>query len=131
MITPPFTDPKTRESFERDGYFVFRGLAEKEVPGLVEIYEEMLRDLDPSDPYFHCPMTGTNYLGDRNLRNRVMDRVSALIAPRLVPLIDRYRFLGAGFRVKQTGSESALPLHQDPSMVDEDRDWSINLIIPI
>src|SRR5437868_2094739 len=91
----------------------------------------MLRELATSDPYFQCPMTGTNYVGDRGLRDRVIARVSEIVAPRMAPLLDGYRFLGAGFRVKQTGDESHLPLHQDPSMIDEDRHWSLNFIIPI
>ena len=41
-----------------------------------------------------------------------------------------YRFVGASLRVKQTGPESYLCLHQDPSMVDEDRHWSMNIIVP-
>jgi hypothetical protein len=131
MVIPPFKDPKTRECFGRDGYFVFEGLARNDVPALVAVYQDMLRELPGSDPYFHCPMTGTNYVGNRGLRDRITARVSEIVAPRLAPLVDAHRVLGAGFRVKQTGNESHLPLHQDPSMVDEDRDWSMNFIIPI
>lgn len=131
MIIPPFKDPQTRESFARDGYFVFEGLAERDVAEIAEVYRDMLGELPESDPYFHCPMTGTNYVGDRGLRDRTIARVSAIVGPRLAPLLDGHRFLGAGFRVKQTGDESHLPLHQDPSMVDEDHHWSANVIIPI
>jgi hypothetical protein len=131
MVVPAFKDPSTREAFARSGYTVVPGMFAQNVPQLTAIYRSMLGALDASDPYFEPPMTGTTTIGSVALRRRICDDVSTIIAPRLGELLDDYRFLGAGFRVKQAGPHSALPQHQDPTMVDEERYWSMNVIVPI
>lgn len=131
MLVPPFKDPDARAAFERLGYVVVPALLAEKVPELVSVYEEMLRGMPPSDPYFQIPMTGTNCIGDPDLRRRICGEVQRIVAPRLETVLDGYRFVGAGFRVKLVGPDSRLPQHQDPTMVDEDRFWSINIIAPI
>ncbi len=130
-MTPRFKDPRTTAALERDGYVVVPGLAADAVPELTAIYEDMLGSIEPSDPYFGCPMTGTNFLADRDLRIRISDRIGEVVWPRVAAALDDHRFVGAGFRVKQTGPQSLLCLHQDPTMVDEERDWSMNFIVPL
>lgn len=131
MAVPMFKDPSIREKFERTGYAVFRGLFEKQVPECLAVYRQMLSELEPSDPYFQPPMTGTTVIGSIDLRRRICDDVSKIIAPHLDTVLDEYRFLGAGFRVKQVGPDSQLPQHQDPTMVDEERYWSMSIIVPL
>src|SRR6185312_6480887 len=130
-MIPRFKDPERTAALERDGYVVVPGLVADEVPALAAIYEEMLGSIEPSDPYFGLPMTGTNFLGDRELRNRISARVSDVVGPAVRATLGAHRYMGAGFRVKQTGPESVLCLHQDPTMVDEDREWSMNFIVPL
>jgi len=131
MIVPTFKDRDTRESFERSGYAVFPGFARSLVPDLLAIYREMLAELPESDPYFKVPMTGTNCIGDMELRARILASVGRLVEPEMRSILEDYRLVGAGFRVKQAGPESTLPLHQDPTQVEEDRYWLMNFIIPI
>jgi hypothetical protein len=131
MILPPFRDRDAMQSFERDGFVVFRRLAEAEVPRLLAVYEAMLAEVPPSDLYFSNPMTGTTYLGSRDLRRKVTTRINAIIEPYVLSTFERCRFVGAGLRVKLPGPDSTLCLHQDPSVVDEDVDWSCNIIVPL
>jgi ectoine hydroxylase-related dioxygenase (phytanoyl-CoA dioxygenase family) len=130
-MTPSFKDPSTRDTFERDGYVVFPGFVGKLVPQLLAVYRDMLAQMPASDPYFQVPMTGTNCIGSLTLRRRILAEVSRMIAPELAAILDDYRLVGAGFRVKQVGPESYLPQHQDPTMVDEEVSWSMNIIVPI
>jgi hypothetical protein len=117
---------------EQDGFVVVPGLLNQEVPDLLRVYRRMLEAIAPADPYYACGMTGTNYLGDRALRYGINHDLDRLVAPALPRLLDDgYRFVGASLRVKQTGPESYLCLHQDPSMVDEARHWSMNIIVPL
>lgn len=116
---------------ERNGYVVFPGLAKQLVPRLLSVYRDMLGAIPTSDPYFDLPMTGTNWIGSPALRGRVLAEVGQIIAPELGSILDDYRLIGAGFRVKQVGAESGLPLHQDPTQVDEDRYWVMNIIVPL
>jgi hypothetical protein len=131
MVIPPFHDPSVRDAFGRRGYVVVPGLAADRVAELRSVYEEMLRRMPASDPYFEPPMTGTNCIGDPELRRQICEKVHRIVEPHLGSVLDDFRFVGAGFRVKQVGPESHLPQHQDPTMVDENRHWSINIIIPL
>jgi hypothetical protein len=130
-MTPRFRDPERTAALERDGYVVVPGLAADAVSELAAIYQHMLDSIEPSDPYFGCPMTGTNFLGDRALRMRISTRVGEVVGPRVATVLDKHRFVGASFRVKQTGPQSLLCLHQDPTMVDEEREWSMNFFVPL
>jgi hypothetical protein len=76
-------------------------------------------------------MTGTMFLGSRDLRRRIVARISEIIAPHLVSVFERFRFVGAGLRVKLPGSDSALCLHQDPSVVNEEVHWSLNVSVAL
>lgn len=128
---PTFKDRGIRESFDRDGYAIFRGLATHLVPDLLAVYQGMLSELPESDPYFKVPMTGTNCIGSLPLRARILASVGQIIEPAVSSVIDNFRLIGAGFRVKQVGPDSELPLHQDPTQVDEERAWLMNIIVPI
>jgi len=131
MGIPSFKDPAVRATMERDGYVLFPGLAKQLVPRLLAVYRDMLGAMPASDPYFHLPMTGTNWIGNAALRARVLAEVAEIIAPELGSILDDYRVIGAGFRVKHVGPESGLPLHQDPTQADEDRYWIMNIIVPL
>ncbi|MBX3026413.1 phytanoyl-CoA dioxygenase family protein [bacterium] len=131
MQVPQFRDSAARETFERTGYVVVPRLLADDIPQLQAVYEEMLSGMPATDPYFQIAMTGTNCVGSPELRRHVCAEVARIVAPRLDAVLDDYRFVGAGFRVKQVGADSRLPQHQDPTMVDEDRFWSINIIAPI
>jgi ectoine hydroxylase-related dioxygenase (phytanoyl-CoA dioxygenase family) len=131
MVIPAFKDRATRDAFERDGYVVLPGFVEKLVPDLLSVYREMLTGMPASDPYFKIPMTGTNTIGSLTLRKHIIAEVGRIVAPELDSILEGHRLVGAGFRVKQVGPDSSLPQHQDPTMVDEDRDWSMNIIAPI
>ena len=131
MILPPFKDREAMRSYERDGFVVFRRLAEPEVPRLLAVYESMLAEVPPSDLYFSNPMTGTTYLGSLDLRRRITARIGKIIEPYVLSTFERCRFMGAGLRVKLPGPESTLCLHQDPSMVNEEIHWSLNVIVPL
>lgn len=128
---PTFRDGSTRAAMARAGYVVFPELAAPQLPALRSVYADMLAAMPVTDPYFRYPMTGTNCIGDLALRQQVLAAVAAIIAPQLDALLEDFRVVGAGFRVKQVGAESALPLHQDPTQVDEDRHWLMNVIVPI
>lgn len=131
MSIPKFKDPAARAAMERNGYVVFPGFAAALVPRLRDVYREMLGAMSASDPYFALPMTGTNWIGDLDLRARILAEVGGIIAPELERILDDHRLIGAGFRVKYSGNASFLPLHQDPTQGDEDRHYVMNIILPL
>jgi ectoine hydroxylase-related dioxygenase (phytanoyl-CoA dioxygenase family) len=131
MGIPSFKDPAARAAMDRNGYVVIPGFAEQLVPRLLSVYRDMLGAIPVADPYFQLPMTGTNWIGTLALRARVLAEVGQIIAPALASILENHRLIGAGFRVKQVGEESHLPLHQDPTQVDEERYWIMNIIVPL
>jgi ectoine hydroxylase-related dioxygenase (phytanoyl-CoA dioxygenase family) len=131
MSIPTFKDRATTEAMGRAGYVVVPGFAEKFLPRLFAVYEDMLAALPASDPYFESPMTGTNWIGSPALRMRILAEVGQIVGPELGSILEDHRLVGAGFRVKQAGPESHLPLHQDPTTCDEDRHWAMQFIVPL
>ncbi len=131
MSIPTFTESARTSAMEQAGFVVVPGFAGKLLPRLRSAYQEMLSALPASDPYFESPMTGTNWIASSVLRLRILTEVGQIIAPELGSILEDHRLVGAGFRVKQVGPESALPLHQDPTTVDEDRHWTMQFIIPL
>lgn len=131
IIAPSFKDQQTRKTFAERGFVVYPGLAAHLVERLASVYADMVAQMPPSDPFFHLPMTGTNCISDLALRQRVLDAVGDIVGPALASILEDYRLIGAGFRVKQAGPDSNLPLHQDPTQVDESRYWLANFIIPL
>jgi hypothetical protein len=131
VILPPFKDRDAMRSYERDGFVVFPGLAEAEVPQLVAVYEAMLAEVPPSDLYFSNPMTGTMFLSSRDLRKKINARIGEIIGPHVLSVFERCRFIGAGLRVKLPGPGSTLSLHQDPSVVNEEVHWSLNVSVAL
>ncbi len=119
------------QSYERDGFVVFPRLAEAEVGQLVAAYEAMLAEISPTDLYFGNPMTGSMFLGSRDLRKRTNARIGELVGPLVLSVFEKCRFIGAGLRVKLPGPGSKLSLHQDPSVVNEELHWSLNISVAL
>src|SRR5262245_14140090 len=103
MSLPKFKDAAASAAMDRDGFFLVAGLAANGAPRLDPVYRDMLGAMSGSDPYFPLRMTGTNWIGDLDLRARVLAELSRIMAPPLAAVVDDTRLVGAGFRVKYSG----------------------------
>ncbi len=86
--------------------------------------------------HFHptLPSSGfisSTYSPDLRYKQAVSDCITEIVRPHLDSLFVNHRILGAAFLYKMPGPQSALPLHQDWTVVDEDRFMATNVWMPL
>lgn len=126
----------------RDGYVVLEGLAVDEVPWVRSLVTSDLGDRtgEPQpddDAAWHRQVVpgetwriGINELSVEQRASREVD--VAALWERLIPAVfTDHRLLFTSFLNKHPGEDGALPLHQDPSVVDERRHRSYTLWIAL
>jgi hypothetical protein len=116
MTRHALADPAHEAAFRRDGYVVLDLLTDGDVQTLWEVYRSCGSSHDDG-------FTPTVLLDDLELRARIHREVSAVVEPRILPVLDDYRMAVGSFAVKQAGNEySQVGLHQDLTFVDESKD---------
>lgn len=117
-------DPVHHEQFERDGYIMVPFLPRDEVEEARRIYQR----LQPS------PRPGTDFsIIDARAAYRVAadGALRKLLQPHLANLFDQPKITFCCFIAKVSGADSAFPLHQDQTAVDESRYSSVNVWCPL
>lgn len=128
---PIFRDEAQQQGFDRDGYVVLPLLDPAAVAELRQVFVSTHADLPLHLLCNRSSFFSTIYVTDRAFKARVRDLVLAVVRDRLARCLGGHRLLGASFTVKPPGPSSALGLHQDPTLVDEDRYVSLNVWIPL
>ena len=108
-----FRDPQQREHFERQGYIVVDLLDEEDVVSLRQLWH------DHDDPILTMPFNVTIMSPDLAYRDRVHKVVSGIVQPRQERLLHGSRFCYGSLVTKQPSHSGIVPLHQDPSFIDE------------
>ncbi len=108
-----FRDRAQRECFERQGYIVVDLLDEGEVVYLRQLWH------DHDDPILSMPFNVTIMSGDVDYRERVHRQVSEVVGARLESLLYGSRVCYGSLVTKQPSHAGIVPLHQDPSFIDE------------
>ncbi|GMU01391.1 hypothetical protein KH5H1_55110 [Corallococcus caeni] len=120
-----FSDPAHEALFQREGAVVVPLLDASEVQSLHEAYHAHLPSVGMG---FHATM----FSRDVALRTRVDIAVRELLAPKVLPLLSRYRAVVGNFVMKEHGRrDSEVPVHQDWSFVEEPRLRSLNVWCPL
>jgi len=78
-----------------------------------------------------CGFVSSTYSPDLRYKQAVSDCITDIVQPYLDSMFQNHRILGAAFLYKMPGPQSALPLHQAWTVVDEDRFIAINAWIPL
>lgn len=116
MTRHAFVDPHHETRFRTDGYVVLDLLTADDLDALRRVYQTCGTSHDDG-------FTPTVLLDDLELRARIHAEVTAIVAPRLQPVLDDYRMAVGSFAVKEAGNEyGAVGLHQDLTFVDESVD---------
>ena len=120
-----FADPEFDQKLRQDGYFVTPLLSSEEVRQLLALDNALLPDL-PSD--FH----GTASLPDREHRAQVRHAVAPILHPRVLPLLVGYRNANTDVLSKgPSTTQGTLGMHQDYSLVNQDRWTGVHVWIPL
>lgn len=121
-----FRDPAAGARFERDGYVVVDFLNPAEVDALAAAYDSLGGDLDR--PAF----ASTIMSHDAGYRLAVSAVIADTFARALAETFCDVRFFWGNFNVKfPNGPMGAVPLHQDPSFLDEREACPLGLWVPL
>lgn len=127
--TPLLRDAEAQAELDRVGYVVVEGLAADDVDALRHAYEATHPDRLPAawpvsgEPWTEDMAPGADFTNDLEAPFERRDAVERALAPfwaRYLPAVFLdHRPLVSTFLMKWPGEVGHLPLHQDPSFVDE------------
>ena len=124
MLKPIFKDPELQSNFEQDGFVKISLLQPADIAALRALYAEFHPETISG---FHS----STYSEDYQFKLEISKKTSSIINARLKEHLQDYRTIGASFLAKSTGSHSEMPMHQDWTIVDEDRFVAINVWTPL
>lgn len=117
-------DDALEVKLKRDGFVVVDLASEDEVRTLTTVVAEIYRGERSG---FHSTLQSA----DAPYRRDVFDRVTPVLADRVAEVLDDHEPFAASLTIKWPGEASALPCHQDWTMVDESRFRSVAVWVPL
>jgi hypothetical protein len=124
MSISVFNDKKLQEKFDKDGYIVVPFLPLEEVARLKNLYEEVSPRIPAS---FHS----TSFSNDDALKRKISDEVEKIYSSKVATLFHDIKKLGSSFLTKPTGITGTMPVHQDWTVVDEEKFYSVTAWVPL
>jgi ectoine hydroxylase-related dioxygenase (phytanoyl-CoA dioxygenase family) len=119
-----FSDTIAQHKFQQNGYVVIDFLDAIEIEALKQIYME-----HPSNKVADFQVS--NYEKD-TAKNKIIDsKIKNIIQNKIALHFKDYKLLSAFFYVKFTGTASSFYVHKDWNCVDESKETSIHIWIPL
>ncbi|MEX0810946.1 MAG: phytanoyl-CoA dioxygenase family protein [Chitinophagales bacterium] len=119
-----FKNKNLQADFERYGYVVVPFLSEKEVAELKDFFHETHPEI-PNGFY------SSSFNEDSKHKEKINQKVESLLGNKVESKFTEVKKLGSCFLNKQPGPESEMPIHQDWTVVDENRFASVTIWIPL
>lgn len=119
-----FCNENNQRQFDTDGYVIIPFLSEKEVSVLKILYAEVIRQIPLS---FHS----TSFITDDVLKQKINQEVEKIYCKKTESLFHDIKKLGSSFLTKPTGVTGAMPVHQDWTIVDEEKFYSATIWVPL
>ena len=120
---PTFGDLALERAFQRDGWVVMDLLAAEEVAELARVFESIAGVAD--EPIY------SSWSQALAVRAATDEAIRSVTLPRLCALLPGRAMVFAGFMAKAVGPETAFPIHQDPTVVDEERWTPLTFWVPL
>ena len=124
MSVSVFNDKKLQEQFDKDGYIVIPFLSSEEVSRLKILYDEVSPQIPAS---FHS----TSFSTDDALKQKINNDVENIYSSKAETLFYDIKKLGSSFLTKPTGITGTMPVHQDWTVVDEEKYYSVTAWVPL
>lgn len=123
---PPaiFKNKQHQKTFEEDGYLKIKLLKPDDVEHLHSLFQKYFPE--PSKDFY-----STSFNNDFTLKKEVSQAIGEIIAPRLELFFTDYTWFGSAFLSKGDGPRSEMPMHQDWSIVDENKFYALNIWTPL
>ncbi len=112
-------------ALERDGFTTAELLDRDEIDRLTAAWGELGTELKA------WPFSATILSRDPGYRTRVDSTIRAVFEPRVAGVLPDSRLAYASFVAKRPDDSSAVPIHQDPSFIDEDCFLAVNVWVPL
>lgn len=120
---PIFGDLALEGAFRRDGWVVVDLLTVTEVAELARVFASIAGA--PEDSIY------SSWSQPLAVRAATDEAIRSVTLPRLRALLPGRAMVFAGFMAKAVGPETAFPIHQDPTVVDEERWTPLTFWVPL
>lgn len=119
-----FKNPEWQARFEREGFVQIPLLQEEDLTELRALYAHHFSE--SAEGFF-----SSSYLNDFSRKKEISQQVAAVLQRRIPEVFQNYRVFGSAFLSKTAGHRSAMPLHQDWTIVDESEYVAVNIWTPL
>lgn len=118
-----FKNIDLQNKFEQNGYITIPLIDDYEVENLKKIYAGI--------PDQKEIFSSTSFLQDLNLKRKINNDVNEILTKKIDDTFCNYKSLGSGFLCKKSGATSEMPIHQDWTVVDESKYYTVTIWIPL
>lgn len=124
MATAVFNNADLQHKLDKDGYVVVPFLSPAEVEQLKALYNNVTQQAPGS---FHSTSFNTDY----DFKQRITAEVETIYAGKVDTMFSNIQKLGSSFLTKPVGLTGTMPVHQDWTVVDETKSYSVTIWVPL
>lgn len=120
-----FKDDAMQARFEKQGFVVVPFIDSEEVKKLTDLFYELHPNLQSGG------FVSGSYSGDYDYKKKASDAFVAAFTEHYDRIFTGYQAFGGAYLYKMPNSESELSIHQDWTIVDEDKYVALNCWVPL
>jgi len=120
-----FKDPELQQQFDENGYVKVPFLNAAQLKELDELFDELHPEL-PSEGFISC-----SYSSDFEYKQKASDHFKRVFEDSYERIFKNYTAFGGSFLFKMPSENSDLVLHQDWTIVDEEKAVALNCWVPL
>jgi hypothetical protein len=124
QVPPIFIDDDLQQQFDKDGYVKISLLDDDEIEQLTSSFYRHMKRVP--DAFY-----SSSYLHDSNHKIDISNEIGQIITPKLKDHFRDYTWFGSAFLSKGSGSSTEMPMHQDWTIVDENKFVALNIWTPL
>lgn len=124
MVNNIFKNSAYATRFQEDGYFVLPFFCKDEIDKLKAIYDGIHHNEE-------LIFESTSFIEDAAFKEAINSQVELVFKTKIESLFQDYKSLGTSFLTKRIGNNTNMPIHQDWTVVDEDKFASVTCWIPL
>ncbi len=120
-----FADGALQEKFNLQGFVKVPFLTPEEVVELTSVFYELHPQLQVKG------FQSSSYSNSYEYKKECSDRITKIFSRHFEQIFKNYRAFGSAFLFKQPDEYSELPVHQDWTIVDEEKYVALNIWVPL
>ncbi|MFN8287517.1 MAG: phytanoyl-CoA dioxygenase family protein [Chitinophagales bacterium] len=120
-----FKDAALQDLFDKQGFVKVPFLTPQEIEELTKLFWEKHPGLSAAG------FQSSSYSSDYKYKKSCSDSITGIFKGHFEEMFQNYRAFGSAFLFKQPDAYSELPVHQDWTIVDEDKYVALNIWVPL